>query len=387
MNNVNSTFSEKDKNVYNFKDHIIVDVSSYINKVKKYVISNESKDIHYLYRGECEIYETSCRPNIFRKNVLETNEFFEKSLFDSMRQNYLSSDKSYLTNAIDAQHGEFPSRLLDVSYNSLVALYFAVTPYYHHEPDKFDKIDGMVFVFSIDDIFSPSAKNISDNYDAVINRDKAWLENQIIFEKNHKFIDHTKLNKRIVAQQGAFILFQGQDASDLPPNIVCGIRIPGEKKKILREELSLLFGIHTGSIYPEMMNLVEDITEKSKKTNSEIFCCKNELKYVLVNLKKELDYYLEYLITVRKRKGHNISSEIRMVEKKVNSYRIGLLKFYEYVYGNSGSLEELSQESLMDVISEYNRILKDFDNFLKEFGIKNFSLEGLRINLRGKSNE
>ena len=61
---------------------------------------------------------------------MDGNPFFEKSLFDAMRQNRLTGEKRYLDNAIDAQHGEFPSRLLDVSYNCLTALYFAVTPYY-----------------------------------------------------------------------------------------------------------------------------------------------------------------------------------------------------------------------------------------------------------------
>ena len=78
---------------------------------------------------------------------------------------------SYLENAIDAQHGEFPSRLLDVSYNCLTALYFAVTPYYHHLPDSLDNVDGMVYIFYVDEIFSPSASNTNDNYNTIINKD------------------------------------------------------------------------------------------------------------------------------------------------------------------------------------------------------------------------
>ena len=87
-----------------------------------------------------------------------------------MRQNKLSNSDSYLENAIDAQHGEFPSRLLDVSYNCLDALYFAVTPYYHKAADSLDSKDGMVYVFYIDEIFSPSAQNTNDNYNAIINK-------------------------------------------------------------------------------------------------------------------------------------------------------------------------------------------------------------------------
>ena len=74
----------------------------------------------------------------------------------------------------------------------------------------------MAFLFFVDDIFSPSARNTNDNYDAIINRDKPWFNGRKIFQKNHKFIDHIKLNSRIIAQQGAFILFQGDEAEDLP---------------------------------------------------------------------------------------------------------------------------------------------------------------------------
>lgn len=47
-----------------------------------------------------------------------------------MSANHLTDGKTYLEIAIDAQHGGFPSRLLDVTYNCIVALYFAITPYY-----------------------------------------------------------------------------------------------------------------------------------------------------------------------------------------------------------------------------------------------------------------
>ena len=43
-----------------------------------------------------------------------------------MSANHLTDGKTYLEIAIDAQHGGFPSRLLDVTYNCIVALYFAI---------------------------------------------------------------------------------------------------------------------------------------------------------------------------------------------------------------------------------------------------------------------
>lgn len=267
---------------------------------------------------------------------MRENRFFEKNLFDAMRQSKLTGETRYLDNAIDAQHGEFPSRLLDVSYNCLIALYFAVTPYYHREEEELDGEDGMVFVFFIDEIFSPSAQNINDNYNAIINRDREWTQSRL-FGKNHKFIDHIKLGPRIIAQQGAFILFQGDLAEDFPRGMYYGIRIPGESKKILREQLKRLFGIHTGSIYPETINLVKDLTHKSGRINTQQYSCENELRYALRQMERELDYYLDYAVSqtracdrtqeTEEAYGERLRNVLGQVERVINSYREGLVSF------------------------------------------------------------
>lgn len=181
MATVKSNILPKEKNI---KDEWIRDVSQFIKRVNEYIQVKNSADSTVVYRGEPEVYPAPCRPNIFRKGVMDGNRFFEKNLFDTMRQNKLTGESRYLDNAIDAQHGEFPSRLLDVSYNCLTALYFAVTPYYHNREDALDDKDGMVFLFFVDEIFSPSAQNTNDNYDAIIKRDCGWYQDQQLFEKN-----------------------------------------------------------------------------------------------------------------------------------------------------------------------------------------------------------
>lgn len=105
------------------------------------------KDYIYVYRGEPEHYDTSCRAGIFRKGFLDGNSFFEKSLFDTMRQNQQTSEKRYLDNAIDARHRVFPIRLLKVSYNCLTALYCAVMSYYHKDIDSLDDKEEFIVVF------------------------------------------------------------------------------------------------------------------------------------------------------------------------------------------------------------------------------------------------
>ena len=336
----------------------IMHVAQFIEKVNELINSHPDKKVHFLYRGECKRYPNFCRPNIFRKNVLSTNPLYEKSLFNTMRQNKLSNNESYLENAIDAQHGEFPSRLLDVSYNCLTALYFAVTPYYHKDVSEYDEDDGMVYVFFIDEIFSPSAQNTNDNYNAIIDKECPWFNNHAIFQKNHKFIDHTKINNRIIAQQGAFILFQGNDDEKIPSYMMGGIVIPKESKPMIRKELSVMFGINTGSVYPEIVNVAEDLVNKSKSLVTEPFSWKNEIKYVLNNLEKELSYYAEQLSSHNTTKDSEYYDMIQTVEMIINSYRIGIIDFLQDFKSckYSGSEQDEHDEKIK-IIDRYNSIV------------------------------
>lgn len=341
----------------------ITHVSQFIDEIRKLIDSHSGKKVHFLYRGESKRYPDYCKPNIFRKNVLSTNPLYEKSLFNTMRQNKLSNSQSYLENAIDAQHGEFPSRLLDVSYNCLTALYFATTPYYHNDATAYDNEDGMVYVFYIDEIFSPSAKNTNDNYNAIIDKECAWFNNHAIFQKNHKFIDHTKLNNRIIAQQGAFILFQGNDDEKIPSYMLSGIVIPKSAKPTIRKELSLMFGINTGSIYPEIVNVAQDLVNKSKSLITEPFCWKNEIKYVLNTLEKELAYYTEQLLPYISNKNSEYYEMIQTIEMIINSYRIGIIDFLQDFDCKIPEDEFLKEKP--EIIDRFNSIIQKSINNLK----------------------
>ena len=376
-----------DKNIEIGSDRTCIhNISDYIGRIERYIYARRDREYFSVYRGEPCIYPTPCRPGLFRSDALTENKYFEKNLFDAMRQSRLTDEKCYLDNAIDAQHGEFPSRLLDVSYNCLIALYFAVTPYYHKKEEELDGEDGMVFVFFMDEIFSPSAQNINDNYNAIINRDREWTQSPL-FRKNHKFIDHIKLGPRIIAQQGAFILFQGDVAEDLPQGMYYGIRIPGGAKKLLREQLNRLFGIHTGSIYPETINLVKDLTRKSGWINTQPYSCENELHYTLRQMERELDYYLYYVVSRKmeqdrkseadRENGEQLQNILGHVEGVINSYREGLIYFMQDRHlCKEDTIEELR---LQAVLSDYNRQLQAFTERLEAYGCGRLAWEVLKL--------
>ena len=139
----------------------IMHIDEYIKRIAKIVNTRKTDSNIVLYRGEPQNYPTPCVPNIFRENFIKNYKYFEKNIFDEMKANNLSKGNSYLEKAISAQHDGFPSRLLDVTYNSLIALYFACTPYYRKKEDEYDDKDGKVFIFFLDKMFCPTGENIT----------------------------------------------------------------------------------------------------------------------------------------------------------------------------------------------------------------------------------
>ena len=279
-----------------------------------------------VYRGETRDFgKTACQPNVFRNGYLDNNERFEKNILDEMTANHIAKGDSYLEKAINAQHGGFPSRLLDVSYNSLVALFFATTPFYNKIITESDGEDAYVYVFSLDEMFCPVGDGIKDNYTALISDEYEWYSKKNLFNRNFKLIDHIKTNSRIIAQQGAFILFQGMDAYPVPSNLYKTIKIHKNEKPHIRKQLKDLFGIHMGTIYPEENNLVGEIIGKSKITNSMSFSLENELQLVFKSLENDVDHLLCKILL-----NDNVSL-IEEFEMTVIWYKIGWIELSKHI--------------------------------------------------------
>ncbi|SCI94354.1 FRG domain [uncultured Clostridium sp.] len=350
----------------------VKNIGTYIETIKN-LTNNISENTVVVYRGENVYYPTYCQPNLFRNNYFKNNKYFERNLLDEMRSNRLTNGNTYLETAVDAQHGGFPSRLLDVTYNSLIALYFAITPSIKKEEWINDGKDGYVYVYYIKNLFCPSANNINELFDGIVNRKTKWMCDNTIFQRNHKLIDHIKINNRIIAQQGAFILFQGDEVSPIQNSDYKTIVIDGASKEDMRNDLKRLFGIHSGSIYPEIDNLVKDIEVKSDRINNNEFSLDNELDLVINNLTREINYFKEKIIDCSNKFDKDKNEELidQMIKIIMDSERC--ISYYKEELKEL-KLYECHNLNIDSTIINYNKLVYEFVDYI-EICIEDFDIE------------
>lgn len=362
----------------------VKNIGTYIETIKN-LTNNISENTVVVYRGENVYYPTYCQPNLFRNNYFKNNKYFERNLLDEMRSNRLTNGNTYLETAVDAQHGGFPSRLLDVTYNSLVALYFAITPSVKKDEDENDGKDGYVYIYYIENLFCPSATNINELFDTIVNREQRWIHDNSIFQRNHKLIDHVKINNRIIAQQGAFILFQGDEVYPIQKSDYKKIVIDGYSKKELRKDLKQLFGIHTGSIYPEVDNLVKEIEIKSNRINNGIFSFSDEIELVINNLNRELNHFKNIVIKESNKFEENnyCSDDVDRIIELTMEIEKTIMYYKEDLKNLKNITQKENSQKLYSIINDYNHTVEMFINhiscYLYKFDIE-VNSENLKVN-------
>lgn len=213
----------------------------------------------------------------------------------SVHPSEFASDETMFDKLVRMQHFGLPTRLLDVSRNALVALYFATDP----GPNSRKQSNGMVTAFAIppelekyydSDSVSCIANlaNMTSEEKQEIYRLKERLiaqteEEQIttfngheVIKRLHQFIRseksyfqpiikpvdllqpyyvHPKMsNRRILAQAGAFILYGIEPSQKLffPYKIEeTSFHVPMKAKKPIRKALANL-GINESTLFPEI---------------------------------------------------------------------------------------------------------------------------------------
>lgn len=283
-------------------------------------ISNLVGYLNYIFglnvqKGELKCYrgqgnkEWGVKPSVLRglRENAENNIISE--LFSEMPEEF-SNDKLMFDKLVRAQHYNLPTRLLDVSLNPLVALYFACENkeemdsdgcvYTYHFPEnrvKFADSDAVSLICNLSRLSDTEKESITENHsrykqfanDKLITKkqsidrfrsakeisrllhfvreEKSYFLNGIMPNDLFRYylVHPRKNNKRVIAQSGLFIaagLLQYKKLDDAV--VVNKLIIPsGIKTKIL-EDLNEL-NINEKSMFPEVEKVSAYIKDKWKE--------------------------------------------------------------------------------------------------------------------------
>ena len=255
-------------------------------------LNTVKRDSNYLYyfRGHSDI-SFKLKPSIYRNQKLIRNEdwIFKEAMLRTPHEFY--NDNTTLEKLVRIQHYGIPTRLLDITSNPLVALYFAC--------NEFTNKHGKVIVFKIKkdeikfydsdtvSILSNLSKrpyafridNISQEDIAEFNEESeiAYLLHEIREEKSYflPIINPRDLervvavkvklnNSRITRQDGAFLIFgiagNKRKSASVPDNWIeethsrINLQIFADRKRFILKELDNL-GINQASLFPELQSL------------------------------------------------------------------------------------------------------------------------------------
>jgi hypothetical protein len=272
---------------------VVENLEDYVRAIN---IIRPSKDAVMVFRGHSD-WEHTLAPAIYREPDFIKNEpeMIREAL--ARAPDDFASDENVFERLVRLQHYGLPTRMLDVTYNALAALYFGCR--------RKEKTQGEVIVFLVPrDEFKffdsdtvallaaqanlPVDFNIDELSDdnGAFNRDEEVL--RLVHEvKNDKPGFEPKINKgdlrrivcvqpklsnrRIAVQDGAFLLFGINGKKDLCPTIPNDwiARGPGKKRIVFRKKHSLKtelakFGIAEHILFPELDKQTEYILSRYK---------------------------------------------------------------------------------------------------------------------------
>ncbi len=248
-------------------------------------LSKELRAIHekhpnkvLFYRGHCDdSYEI--KPSIYRKV-----EYLKKEdrLFHEIQckcTHEFQQCRSNLDKLVKMQHYSLPTRLLDVTSNPLVALYFAA----NECQDK--KGSLLVFVLDPSDVYYADAPEVTIlanlallPFEADVETDegKKLLIHRINGDTSNAYLGDVRLcntvlcvkpylnNTRIIRQSGAFLIFgMGNKKEKMADSNIeyYELKIPGDKKDKVMKDLEFL-DINKATLFPDIDHVSDYLKSK-----------------------------------------------------------------------------------------------------------------------------
>lgn len=191
-------------------------------------------------------------------------------------------------------------------------------------------------------------------------------------QENYKLVDHIKMNTRICVQQGAFIMFQGDEYTPISKKDYEVIKINKNVRGKLRKELDILFGINTGFVYPEPFNLFSAMGNKAYRIVNTETSVLTELDDFLKRIIGELDYYFEQSLKLSS--DSKLSKEeikkkvidiVMKTEELLFKYKIELNDFLKKY---NDKIKKKGGEEIVDkYITKFNEIICEYDSMFSIF--------------------
>lgn len=315
---------------------------AYITQIKEKVAELSSRHRAFLktepliaFRGESNDYgDTKLTPSLFRDSSYVAKESHLFELFCDY--NIVDPKASNIEKAIETQHYASISRMLDISFDVLVALYFACA-----HPDEHD---GYVYVFAFPEHYSPHSKYIEEFYTNVLEG------KHIAYSRNFKVFSHSFTNDRIKAQKGGFIFFPGKEFHPINDCYYERILISKNHKREILEDLEALFQITKATLFPEKDKVAEIITNKFK---GNIYTTKS------VSLENEIESFfsrIDYELKILHLKGK--TADKKRVMRWLRKEQDDLINYTEQqISSHISELTDAEQEKVIQTIKNNFSVL------------------------------
>ncbi|WP_393968645.1 MULTISPECIES: FRG domain-containing protein [Enterococcus] len=294
-----------------------------IEKQKSIIPKKFLKNPIVCFRGESADYgSTKLMPSLFRQT---SGISMERELIELFSDYEISDlkDTTGLAKSIAGQHYVQTSRLLDITFSILPALYFA---------SDNENEDGYIYSFIFPEVFSPHSSYLNNYYDNMV------AGKIVPSAKDFKVISHSYNNERLKMQSGGFILFSGETFSRIPKEYYLEpVLIEKSDKKKIRDNLKIYFNINESTLFPEK-------DKRKSSIDSRLSSMQKNTVLLQDYRESELEYFyrrIEFEVEMKKKLGNESVKDIRRFLRKE---KLNIVNFINENYLSTTSEEIIKKE-------------------------------------------